>query len=98
LQKQIETLSATLAEHQSQLAELDAQREQADAGMACDVLQVVGGVAVQTIVVPPDLPVLAEIEIKKLRHVLRDTRQVKSRLFHGETGRFSWTPPAKKGE
>jgi uncharacterized protein (DUF342 family) len=98
LQKQIETLSATLAEHQSQLAELDAQREQADAGMACDVLQVVGGVAVQTIVVPPDLPVLAEIEIKKLRHVLRDTRQVKSRLFHGETGRFSWTPPSKKGE
>ena len=98
LQKQIETLNATLEEHQSQLAALDAQREQADAGTACDVLQVAGGVAVQTIVVPPELPVLADIEIKRLRHVLRDTRQVKSRLFHGETGRFSWTPPSKKGE
>ncbi len=98
LQKQIETLNATLEEHQSQIAALDAQREQADAGTACDVLQVAGGVAVQTIVVPPELPVLADIEIKRLRHVLRDTRQVKSRLFHGETGRFSWTPPSKKGE
>ena len=98
LQKQIETLSTTLEEHQSQITELDAQRAQADAGTACDVLQVAGGVAVQTIVVPPDLPVLADIEIKRLRHVLRDTRQVKSRLFHGETGRFTWTPPAKKGE
>ncbi len=98
LQKQIETLNATLEEHQSQLAALDAQREPADAGTACDVLQVAGGVAVQTIVVPPELPVLADIEIKRLRHVLRDTRQVKSRLFHGETGRFSWTPPSKKGE
>ena len=98
LQKQLDTLNATLAERQSQLAEMDARREQAGAGNACDVVQVVGGVAVQTIVVPPDLPVLADIEIKKLRHVLRDPRQVKGRLFHGETGRFTWTPPAKKGE
>ncbi|MBI5108309.1 MAG: DUF342 domain-containing protein [Rhodocyclales bacterium] len=98
LQKQIETLSATLAERQSQLAELDLQREQADAATACDVLQVAGGVAVQTLVMAPELPVLADIDIKKLRHVLRDTRQVKSRLFHGESGRFTWTPPPKKEE
>ena len=41
------------------------------------------------------LPVLAEVELKKLRHVLRDPRLVKSRLFHGESGRYAWVPPAK---
>lgn len=55
----------------------------------------VGSVAVQSIAVPPDLPVLAEVELKKLRHVLRDPRLVKSRLFHGESGRYAWVPPAK---
>lgn len=98
LRKQTETLNAGVAEREAKLAELDAQREQAGAGNACEVSQVGGGVAVQTIAVPPERPVLADVEIKKLRHVLRDTRLVRQRLFHGDSGRFVWTPPAGKDD
>ncbi len=94
--KQLEGAQAALAEREAQLAALDAQREQAGSGTACAVDQVVGSVAVQSIAVAPELPVLAEVEIKKLRHVLRDPRLVKSRLFHGESGRYAWTPPAQE--
>lgn len=94
--KQLEAVQAALAEREEQLAALDAQREQAGSGTACAVDQVVGSVAVQAISVPPELPVLAEVEIKKLRHVLRDPRLVKSRLFHGESGRYAWAPPTQE--
>ncbi|MBI5900566.1 MAG: DUF342 domain-containing protein [Rhodocyclales bacterium] len=94
--KQLEAAQAALAEREAQLAALDTQREQAGSVSACAVDQVVGSVAVQAISVPPELPVLAEVEPKKLRHVLRDPRLVKSRLFHGESGRYTWTPPAKE--
>ena len=96
LQKQIDTLNSALAEREARLAELDAARGKAASGIACEVTQVAGSVAVQTIAGPPELPVLAEVEVKKLRHVLRDTRLVKSRLFHGDSGRFAWTPPKKE--
>ena len=96
LQKQIDTLNVALAEREARLAELDAARGKAASGIACEVTQVAGSVAVQTIAGPPELPVLAEVEVKKLRHVLRDTRLVKSRLFHGDSGRFAWTPPKKE--
>ncbi len=95
---QLEKLSSALAEHESKLVEMDTQREQAGTGMACEVAQVAGAVAVQTIALPPEQPVLAEVDIKRLRHVLRDTRMVRSRLFRGESGRYAWVPPAKQGE
>lgn len=93
--KQLDVVQAALAEREAQLATLDAQRAQAGDGAACAVDQVVGSVAVQAIAMSPELPVLAEVEIKKLRHVLRDPRLVRGRLFHGESGRYAWTPPDK---
>jgi uncharacterized protein (DUF342 family) len=93
--KQLEAAQAALTERETQLAALDAQRDEAGSGSACAVDQVIGSVAVQSMAVPPELPVLAEVDLKKLRHVLRDPRLVKSRLFHGESGRYAWVPPAK---
>jgi hypothetical protein len=95
---QLEKLGSALAEHESRLAEMDARREQAGTVTACEVAQVAGAVAVQTIALPPEQPVLAGADIKRLRHVLRDTRMVKARLFQGESGRYAWVPPAKQGE
>lgn len=95
LNAQLEKLGNALGEIESRLAELDDRREQASAGTACEVAQVTGGVSVQTIALPPDQPVLAGVEIKRLRHVLRDTRMVRSRLFHGDSGHYAWVPPAK---
>lgn len=96
LREQMEKLAKALAEREAKLAELEERREQAGAATACEVAQVAGVVAVQTIALPPEQPVLAGVEIKRLRHALRDTRMVRSRLFHGESGRYAWTPPARK--
>ncbi len=98
LRAQLEKLGNALAEREAKLAELDAAREQANAGIACEIAQVAGGLAVQTIAQPPEQPVLAGVEIKRLRHVLRDTRMVRSRLFHGESGHYAWVPPVKTGD
>jgi hypothetical protein len=65
-------------------------------GTACEVTRWPAASRCRPSAGPPELPVLAEVEIKKLRHVLRDTRLVKSRLFHGESGRYAWAPPTKE--
>lgn len=97
LRVQLDKLRTALAEREAKLAELDAGRTQAGLGMACEIAQA-AGVSVQTIAAPPEQPVLADVEIKRLRHVLRDTRMVRSRLFHGESGRYVWAPPTKAEE
>lgn len=93
LQRQLEMLVPNLAEAEAKLAELDARRGEAAAVNACEIASVAGGVAVQTIAVPPDQAVLAEVETKKLHQALHDTRRVRQRLFHGDSGRYAWTPP-----
>ncbi len=95
LRAQLEKLGNALAEREAKLAELDAWREQAGAGTACEIVQVAGSVTVQAIALPPEQPVLAGVDIKRLRHALRDVRLAKNRLFQGESGRYAWAPPVK---
>ena len=91
LQKEIEALSASLGDQNEQLAVLDTQREQAGADIRCEVGRVVGDVAVQMISIASESPVFAETEASKVKRKLRDTRAARQRLFHGESGSFSWT-------
>ena len=96
LRQEIEKLEATLAAPNGQLAEIDAQREQAGTGIGCEVSQVVGEVAVHTAAIAPGAAVFGAIETAKLKQALRDTRIVRQRLFRATTGSFSWSwkPPA----
>ena len=98
LRAQTDKLGSELVESETKLADMEALREQSATAMVCEVAQVAGAVAVQTIALPPDQPVLADIDIKRLRHVLRDTRMVRARLFQGESGHYAWVPPPKQGE
>lgn len=93
LRRQLAALLEKRGEHEARLAELDAQRTQAAAGNACDIVQVAGATVVQSFGVPPEAPVLADIEAKKLRHVLHDLRLVRDKLFVGESGRYAWVAP-----
>lgn len=97
LKGEIDTLEAKRAELDVQLAELDSRREAAGADIRCDLDQVTGEVAVQTMAISPDTAVFGNADAAALKHRLRDTRTVRQRLFLGESGQFSWvwTPPAK---
>lgn len=96
LQKEMDTLDAGLGKQNEQLSALDTQRAQASADISCEVKRIAGAVAVQTIGIDPEAPVFAGIEASKVKHQLRDTRTIRQRLFHGESGSFSWAwkPPA----
>jgi hypothetical protein len=96
LRQEMEKLEATLATPNEQLAELDAQREQAGADIRCEMAQVVGETALQTAAIAPGVPVFGAIETAKLKQALRDTRIVRQRLFRAATGKltWSWKPPA----
>lgn len=96
LRKDIETLNVRLVDENEQLAALDNQRDRASANICCEVAEVTGDVGVQTMAVPPGAPVFSGIETEDIKQKLRDPRAVRQRLFHGESGSFSWTwkPPA----
>ncbi|MDP2824772.1 MAG: FapA family protein [Sulfuritalea sp.] len=96
LRKEMDALNAKLGEHDEQLAALNSQRLRAGADIRCEVAQVAGDVAVQTMAIAPEAAVFDGAEVSELKHKLRDTRLVRQRLFRGESGRFSWawTPPA----
>lgn len=98
LQNELDTLDASLGERNEQLIALENQRAQAGADVLCEVRRIAGDVAVQIIAIEPAVPVLAGIEVSKLRRKLRDTRAVRQRLFRGQSGSFSWTwkPPSAK--
>lgn len=93
LRRQLAALREKRGEHEARLAELSAQRVQAATGNACEIAQVAGATVVQSFGMPPEAPVLADIETRKLRHVLHDLRLVRDKLFVGESGRYAWTPP-----
>ncbi|MCX7166203.1 MAG: FapA family protein [Rhodocyclales bacterium] len=96
LQKEMDALNANLSEHDGQLEALNSQRAAAGVDIRCEVAQVTGDVAVQTMAIPPDAAVFGGAEVGEIKHRLRDTRVVRQRLFRGESGRFAWTwtPPA----
>lgn len=101
LRKGLEAKKAKLAELAQRTAELDSFKAAAGQDLSCSIAQVLGDTTVQTLGVNPTGPVFADVAVSNMKVRLRDTRNVRDRLFSGDSGQFAWSaqpPPASDAD
>jgi hypothetical protein len=96
LRKQLEAVQATLAEREEPAGRTRCPARAGRSGTACEVDQVAGSVAVQAICRAARAAGAGRGRDQEAAARTARPRLVKSRLFHGDSGRYAWAPPTKE--